>query len=86
MLLPDKDEMRQCTGSATAPLGLTTHDDNRRERRRGEGERGERRSVTADRFISRAKDDTTTGGGQVGNVTRQAGPVSASAPLIGGPR
>jgi hypothetical protein len=47
---------------------------------------GERRSTTTGHFIACAEDDAATGGGQVGDVAWQAGPVSASAPLTGGPR
>jgi hypothetical protein len=42
-------------------------------------------SGVGDHFNTRVKNDTTTGGSQVGGQRRQVGPVSASAPLTGGP-
>jgi hypothetical protein len=40
--------------------------------------------ASAGRFIARVEDDAATGGSQVGDVARQAGPASASVSLTGG--
>jgi hypothetical protein len=46
--------------------------------------RGRLGPASIGRFIAHAEDDAATGGGQVGNITWQAGPALASAPLTGG--
>jgi hypothetical protein len=50
-----------------------------------EGEARAARFGVGDHFITRAKSDGATGGSQVGGQRQQVGPVSASAPLTGGP-